>query len=285
MKKIPLLLLLAALAPAADILTVDPTGQVVVSGTAPTIPASTEVRIGAGNILIGRATAASAQEAVRGDDPRLSDARPANGGNAATVGGLSASSFVQTASVGAANGVASLDSSGKIPAQQLPPATGSTMLFVQTADSAQTDGNGNFISVMGTGIGSTTIPANYFVAGKMLRVRLGTRITRLSVGGFSGPTMSLGGVVVASVTPPPASSGAAFFVELTITCRSAGTSGSFLVQGLCIPYGTSSTLPIKTTTPTGFTINTTVANAFDVTMATSSNTLAVSEMFAVEALN
>lgn len=83
---------------AADTVTVDPSGVLIVAGSAPTAPASTEVRIGGGqvstggpvvvtngsasalqvtggasvgNLSIGRTTQAGAQEAVRGDDPRL----------------------------------------------------------------------------------------------------------------------------------------------------------------------------------------------------------------------
>jgi hypothetical protein len=79
---LPLLMLTASGAFAADTVTVDPAGVLVVTGAAPTAPSASEVRIGggqvnvggsvvAGNVVINRITQATAAEVVRGDDPRL----------------------------------------------------------------------------------------------------------------------------------------------------------------------------------------------------------------------
>lgn len=82
MKRILLSLFLMNAVQSADIVTVDPTGSVIISGTAPANPAGGEVRIGAGqvkaqstvtagDVVINRTAQASSTQAVRGDDPRL----------------------------------------------------------------------------------------------------------------------------------------------------------------------------------------------------------------------
>lgn len=56
----------------ADVVTVDPSGVTTVTGIAPaTAPGSGEVKIGGGDVQIGRTTQASGAQAVRGDDPRV----------------------------------------------------------------------------------------------------------------------------------------------------------------------------------------------------------------------
>lgn len=47
----------------------------------------------AANVTVSRSTQATASEVVRGDDPRLTNARPASGGNADTIGGQSPAAF------------------------------------------------------------------------------------------------------------------------------------------------------------------------------------------------
>ncbi len=120
MKRIALLLFTIAGLSAADAMTVDPSGKVGIGTATPTSTLDVAGTATATNVIVNRATQATATEAVRGDDPRMANARPANGGNAATVGGLAPSAFVATTQKGAANGVATLDSSGKIPGVQLP---------------------------------------------------------------------------------------------------------------------------------------------------------------------
>lgn len=144
-----LLLFAGALAAvsAADVVTVTPAGVMTVNGVYPSAPAATAVNIGGGtvnagnsvvtagvqanyitassgltaaNITVNRTTQAAATEAVRGDDPRLNNARPALGGDADTVDGKHAVDLVPITQKGAANGVATLDASGKIPTTQMP---------------------------------------------------------------------------------------------------------------------------------------------------------------------
>jgi|GEM_PF-4267066 len=123
------------IAATADVVVVD-AGVLTVGGSVPAAPATGEVKIGggvitaagtitAGSIIITQTGQAAANQAVRGNDTRLTDARLANGGNAATVGGKLPADFVAVTQKGAANGVATLDPSGKVPISQLPATGGS----------------------------------------------------------------------------------------------------------------------------------------------------------------
>lgn len=114
------LLLVASVLSAADSVTVDGAGVLVVAGSAPADPLAGEVRAGGGNLKIGRASQAVGAEAVRGDDPRLSNSRPAAGGDADTVDGKHAADFLAASSRGAVDGVASLDAAGVVPVTQIP---------------------------------------------------------------------------------------------------------------------------------------------------------------------
>src|ERR1043165_2399407 len=109
-------LLIATLAgtlSAADVLTVTPAGAVTIVGTTPPAAAANQVQVGDGQIKAGGAvtagnflipvaaratgTVATGDQLVRADDPRLSDSRLANGGNASnadTVDGKHAADFI-----------------------------------------------------------------------------------------------------------------------------------------------------------------------------------------------
>lgn len=63
---------------------------------------------------------------------------PANGGNADTLGGKSASDFISATQKGAANGIATLGADGKVPASQLPAAQ-TQNTFSKIAVSGQSD--------------------------------------------------------------------------------------------------------------------------------------------------
>jgi hypothetical protein len=154
--------------PAADVLTVDSASTVIVTGGTPASAAAGEVRLGAGqvnasgavtagNVVIGRGTQAAGAEAVRGDDPRMTNARPASGGDAATVGGSTPSAFVAASAKGAANGVASLDATGKVPAAQLPATSGSATAWVVFGPTGAILGAYNVSSVTHGGTGDYTL--------------------------------------------------------------------------------------------------------------------------------
>lgn len=75
MKRIVLCLLMLTATYSADVVTVDTAGVTTITGVAPgTAPAAGEVKIGGGDIVVGRTTAAVGAQVVRGDDPRLASA-------------------------------------------------------------------------------------------------------------------------------------------------------------------------------------------------------------------
>lgn len=181
---------------AADSVVVDGAGVMAVTGAAPSVaPTTGEVKIGGGTIRIGgtaaaaltvaggatlgnatvtRSTQATAQEVVRGDDPRLSNARPANGGNAATVGGKAPTDFVSAAEKGAVNGVATLDATGKVPAAQLPTSSsgggGGLPMWDAAPATTQSVGNGGGVSGSMAARASFDVPLRNATTGALLTV-------------------------------------------------------------------------------------------------------------------
>lgn len=110
-------------------------------------------------------------------------------------------------------------------------------LYVKT-DSTVVAGTGADTSLMGSGVGSITLPANFFGTGKTLRVRASG-----VYGTAGGPNSALnlflrlggiGGTVVldtGSHTPSAGQSGALWKMEGDVACRAAGVSGAVMAQG------------------------------------------------------
>lgn len=120
MKRLVLLFFTIAGLSAADAMTVDPSGKVGIGTATPTSTLDVAGTATATNVIVNRASQAAATEAVRGDDPRMANARPAAGGDA---------TMVQGRVPGAANGLATLDASGKIIVTQLPNLAGGYILL------------------------------------------------------------------------------------------------------------------------------------------------------------
>lgn len=173
------------------------------------------------------------------------------------------------------NGISLYSSSGQIKGMD---AVGTAMsiggaIFTQTADATVTNSVAE-TSIIGTGVGTTTLPANFFVAGKTIRLRIG--------GIYSTPALATpsivikvkyGATVLATVTTSSLLSGATnleFDGEISITCRSTGATGTVMAHG-DIEYstglaGTISVDPLNNAGATT-TINTTTSNALDCTVA------------------
>lgn len=150
--------------------------------------------------------------------------------------------------------------------------SGPGVLFTQTADKTVTN-TVTETSIMGTGVGTATLPANFFVAGKTVRFRIG--------GVYSTPSLATpsvivkvkyGATVIATVTTTALLSGATnleFDGEVAITCRTTGSSGTVMVHG-DIEYatGVAGTIAVDPLNNAGATttINTTTSNALDVTI-------------------
>jgi hypothetical protein len=170
----------------------------------------------------------------------------------------------------------------------------STVLFVQTADQTVTN-TVSETTILGSGVGSLTLPANFLVAGKMLRVRI--------AGIYSTPSLvtpsilvkiKFGSTVLASVTTTSLLSGASslrFSGEALITCRTIGSSGSVMVHGeIGYSTGVLGTIALDALNNNGVavTVNTTSSNTLDVSVtwdAATTTRIAKSIVTVFEALN
>lgn len=170
----------------------------------------------------------------------------------------------------------------------------STTIFTQTADKVVSNTTSE-TSIIGTGVGSLTLPANFFVAGKTIRIRIGGIYSTPAI---ATPSLLIkvkyGSTVLASVTTTGLLSGASkleFDGEVAITCRSTGSSGTVSIHG-DVEYatGVGGTISVDPLNNAGgsATINTTTSNLLDITVTwdTATNTRNVtSTVSIVERLN
>lgn len=170
----------------------------------------------------------------------------------------------------------------------------SGVIFTQTAD--QTIANTvTETTMIGTGVGTLTLPANFFVAGKTIRIKMSGVYSTVAI---TGDTITIkvkyGSTVITTKATSSLLTGAtnlSWWGEIMITCRTTGSSGTVQSAG---------SVRYQITTVGGIaedelnngaattTINTTTSNALDVTVthgaANASNTIK-SLVTAVEILN
>ena len=137
-------------------------------------------------------------------------------------------------------------------------------------------------SLLGTGVGSATLPANFAVVGRTIRVRSHGFISDTATPS-STIKIKLGAMtlVTSTGTLPSGLSNAEVTFEFVFTFRSIGSSGTVIGQGISrITSGafvSSASRALVMTAPA--TIDTTVANAMDVTYqwgtASASNTISM----------
>ena len=129
-----------------------------------------------------------------------------------------------------------------------------------------------------SGVGSLTLPANFFTVGRSIVVRLEGYIA-----GTASPTVrvrvKLGAVLVIDSGVQPTSIGSAsrFLVDSTLTCRTTGASGAFM--GQVQVHARALTLNEGSMTSATVAVDTTGTNVLDVTMtwgaASASNTVTI----------
>ena len=135
-------------------------------------------------------------------------------------------------------------------------------IFTATADKTVANTTTE-TSLFGTGVGTLTLPANFFVAGRTIRARV-----RGYVSDTGSPTMQarvkLGAVVIASVTSGAiiATGTRPFVVEAVLTCRTTGATGAFIGQ-IYEQYGSTGGADYSVTSAT-VAVDTTASNALDV---------------------
>lgn len=146
-----------------------------------------------------------------------------------------------------------------------------SMLFMGTADKTISNTNAE-TSAIPTGSGTTILPANWWTVGRMVRVRgHGVYTTPAITGGTATVKVKLGSTVIASVSTTAllvGASGAAFDLEVVITCRSVGASGSVVIGGN-VNYQVGAGSRVFDNLDNGgaaVTVDTTVAQTVDVTV-------------------
>ena len=159
-------------------------------------------------------------------------------------------------------------------------------LFTQTASVTIAD-TVTQTSVVSTGVGSVTLPANFFVVGKTVRV------TALGFHSSTGsPSVNVrikvDGVTIATGTVASGNgTDDGFVIEGILTCRSTGVSGTLQGQGRYAElHSSGAQVGLVDLAPE--TIDTTIANVVDVTFkwntAAAGNTITCTNV-TLEALN
>ncbi len=147
----------------------------------------------------------------------------------------------------------------------------STTLFTQTSTASV----GNIITeatIVGTGIGETTFPATFFTIGKTIRLiaagtlshGAGNLTFRFKVGGTTFATN-----VAAN---PNNSTNGVFLLEIFMTCRTTGTTGTVFTQGIFRSIEGNTNFSLANTATN--TINTTITNIIDLTYQASASNAA-----------
>lgn len=153
------------------------------------------------------------------------------------------------------------------------------VIYLATADKTVAS-TASETSIIGTGIGTLTLPANFFTVGKTVRVRVRGKIANTGT-----PTMQvkakLGSTSVydsTAVTMTTITGTTYFNIEFDLTCRTVGASGTVQAQGAMV-YQTSTSALVGIASPStaATTIDTTASNALDVTVqwgtSSASNTI------------
>jgi hypothetical protein len=117
----------------------------------------------------------------------------------------------------------------------------SGVIFTQTA-SATVGNTTTETAVIGTGVGVTLLPANFWVAGKTIRLKMYGHIS-CTAADTASVRIKVGSVTVASSIGdafPVTLTDSLFIAELIMTCRTTGATGTLFVQGNTTIYAASS---------------------------------------------
>lgn len=136
-------------------------------------------------------------------------------------------------------------------------------------------------TLLGTGVGSASLPAGALAAGRALLVRVQGYYSTAATAPTLTLKVKLGGVVLASVAValPVSIVSKQFAAEILIVCRTAGATGAVMANGAFLAEGASATAHSLAglTATAAATVNTTAALAVDLTAtwsaASASNTI------------
>lgn len=121
-------------------------------------------------------------------------------------------------------------------------------------------------SLFNTVVGSTTLPANFFGVGKTITIFISGTYAQASGSNTCTIALTIGGVAMGSIalTHGNTLSATYFDAQFTLTCRTAGATGTIQYQGKGV-LNTSSPSFIFQNSTTSLSINTTTTNAIAVT--------------------
>lgn len=163
------------------------------------------------------------------------------------------------------------------------------VLFTQTATGTVSNTT-TATSVISTGIGTVSLPANFLTVGKTIKITWYGYIGTATLGGTLNFTSSLGGTNLISETSNAIIAGStnqAIEGEHTFTCRSVGSSGTVFAQGSWLRETSLTASQINFAASTAaVTVNTTGTLAIDLkaTWASLSNDVNITNL-TVEVLN
>jgi len=114
-------------------------------------------------------------------------------------------------------------------------------LFTQTADKTVSNTTTQ-TSILGTGVGITTLPSGFLIAGRTIRLKVSGLYSTVAIPGNVIVRLKLGSTTIASATTSGFVTGASsdyFDFETTITCRTTGGSGTVMSNGIVSYAGAS----------------------------------------------
>jgi hypothetical protein len=140
-------------------------------------------------------------------------------------------------------------------------------IFSQTENKTVSNVSGE-VSLFGNGVGTTTLPANFWTVGKSLKITIMGFVSS-GVNRASSIRVKIGSVTIVSSINETLSLLDNNFWEgfVIITCRSIGATGSVIAQGRTL-MGTSADLNVtmrKLVNTTAVQVNTTISSDLDIT--------------------
>jgi hypothetical protein len=178
---------------------------------------------------------------------------------------------------GSASGVLIADTSGNLSKSGDLTALG---IYAQTNDVTVANTT-TPTTVVGTVVGSATLPANFFASGKTIIIFLSGTYQQTSGSNTCTLNFTIGGVAIGSIalTHNNTLSASYFETRVVVTCRTSGVSGTVQYQGCGLLNLAGSPAFYYQTPATSGSINTTTTNAINVTAtwsaANASNSLIV----------
>jgi len=149
------------------------------------------------------------------------------------------------------------------------------VVFVATADLTLTASTATTGTLIGTGVGTTTVEAGLLRAGRAIRIRAFGLIATSAAGPTFQIDIKLGATVIATTgakAPPSNVAGTAVFLDVLLTCRTTGATGTVQGDGSLILDSSLTAVNMESFNKAVTTVDLTAAQAIDVFGTWSANT-------------